>query len=587
MSTSFFSVGMIRRRATGIGALGVLGLALTGGCGGPLVRLPQPSLVRPQGPPSLARVQDLGGLPLPALGPLSIEHSDALLTPGEWLALHGKNLTSDSKVTLGGRPAVVAGTLAGGALLVRVPRGVQPGMQPLQVDNGVGTAQLTVATALYAFGGDAQGNAVRIRRLGSQTADGLDFEEQAFDIPFPLARFQALSPDGAILYALQEPTREVDVGEESESSVSSSPANATAVVSDLLVIHMGGKGGPRQVARVSLTLQGNPTGLQVGPFGQLVILQERQLTVCDTTNPLAPTPVAQLVLAGATPKRELIDAEFLGNGRQLVVLEAFANQAHLIDLQVPSQPRLISSIALSQVQDQPYSIDLAPGPDPLSLWVLQGPNMRLAGKRLVDGISGAWKNAKELELKAAAKTLGNSAMSSALPTSESLSKLQQLVLANGQLQLAKSIPLPAEVFPFFVQPDYQGSLYVSGVNRKNQFTDLEASLDGVKRLLGALKDTAQLGLVLKVGVDSGQVVTATQGVAIYYDLALLPGGQLMTSTVRLGPGYIPPRLTLDWGFEVPGHSFSKLREVANTALKITEAVRRMLPPYRYERIGVQ
>lgn len=93
--------------------------------------------------------------------------------------------------------------------------------------------------------------------------------------------------------------------------------------------------------------------------------------------------------------------------------------------------------------------------------------------------------------------------------------------------------------------------------------------------------------MLKVSADTGAVTTAVQGVAIYYDLALLPTGQMLTSTVRLGPGYIPPRLTLDWGFEVPGRSFAKLREVANTGLKITDAVQRMLPPYRYERIGVQ
>lgn len=94
-------------------------------------------------------------------------------------------------------------------------------------------------------------------------------------------------------------------------------------------------------------------------------------------------------------------------------------------------------------------------------------------------------------------------------------------------------------------------------------------------------------MVLKVGTEDGSVTTAVQGMAIYYDLALLPSGQLLTSTVRLGPGYIPPRLTLDWGFEVPGRSFAKLREVANTGLKLTDVVRRMLPPYRYERIGVQ
>jgi hypothetical protein len=317
------------------------------------------------------------------------------------------------------------------------------------------------------------------------------------------------------------------------------------------------------------------------------VLQKRQLTIFDTSNPVQPKPLLQLPLAAPEQTRELVDAEFFADGRMLAVLEAYGNQVHLIDLGVPSQPRVLGALSLSEAYEQPFSIDLALGQDGQSLWVLQGPNLRLAGKRLVDGLSGAWHDVKALELKSAAKTVGQTAVGSAMLPKESLARLQLLRLTDGQLQLVKSIPLPPDIFPFFVQPDYQGSLYVSGINRKNQFTDLEASLDGIKRLLGAVKDTAQLGLVLKVGAEDGLVTTAFQGVALYYDLALLPSGQLLTSTVRLGAGYIPPRVTLDWGLEIPGQSFSKLREVANSGFKITTAVQRLLPPYRYERIGVQ
>lgn len=567
----------------GIGLLGMMS-----GCGGALTRVDRPLLLRPQGPPSIERTQDLGGLPLPAVGQLSVEHSDGLYTPGEWIAVHGQNLTADSRIVIGGRAAQVAGFLEGGALLTRLPRGVPPGPQMVQIDNGMGTAKTSILTAVYAFGGDAQGNAVRIRRMVAQGTDGSDFEDVAFDVLFPLARFVALSPDGAILYVLQEPTSELAQPESTDSSSAATPADATkTVVSELLVLHLGGKGGPRALQRMPLALQGKPTGLVVGPFGQLVVLQKRQLTVVDASTPLALHPLAQLPLAAPEQERELIDAEFVGDGRQLAVLEAFANQIHLIDLHQPSLPQVVTGISLSQAYEQPFSIDLALGADGQSLWVLQGPNLRLAGKRLVDGLSGAWRDVKAMELKAAGKTLGQTAVGTAMLPSESLSRLQLVQLIEGQLQVVKSIPLPPEVFPFFVQPDYQGSLYVSGVNRKNQFTDLEASLAGVGKLLGALKNTAQLGLVLKVSADTGAVTTAVQGVAIYYDLALLPTGQILTSTVRLGPGYIPPRLTLDWGFEVPGRSFAKLREVANTGLKITDAVQRMLPPYRYERIGVQ
>ena len=572
-----------RRLSTVCWFAGLL-LPLTSGCGGSLTRISPSVALRPQGPPTIERVQDLGGLPLPPSGPLSTEHSDQVFTPGEWLALQGRNLSPESRIVIGGRTAPVLGVLDGAGLLLRVPRGVSPGPQKLQIDNGVGTAQLQLPMAIYAFGGDVHGNALRIRQLGPERTEPQEFADKQLDIPFLKARFQVLSPDGSILYALQEPTS--DEAPEQPDAATAPPPSGT-VVCDLRVVHLGGKKGPRQVAEIPLALIGPPTGLAMGPFGQLVVLQKRQLTIFDTSNPVQPQPLIQLPLAAPEQTRELVDAEFFADGRTLAVLEAYGNQVHLIDLGVPSQPRLLGALSLSDSYEQPFSIDLAPGQDGQSLWVLQGPNLRLAGKRLVDGLSGAWQDAKALELKSAANMVGQTAVGSAMLPKESLARLQLLRLTDGQLQLAKTIPLPPEIFPFFVQPDYQGSLYVSGINRKNQFTDLEASLDGIKRLLGAVKDTAQLGLVLKVGAADGLVTTAFQGVALYYDLALLPTGQLLTSTVRLGAGYIPPRVTLDWGLEIPGQSFSKLREVANSGFKISTAVQRLLPPYRYERIGVQ
>lgn len=572
----------------GIGALG-LALCAATGCGGTLLRVNQPDSLRPEHPPRIERVQDLGGLPLPSLGPISAEHSDGIYTPGEWIALQGQNLTLQTRVSIGGQPAQVVGALQGGGLLVRMPRGVVPGTQPLSVDNGVGAAQVGIATAIYAYGGDAQGGAVRIRRLSGQPDSYVD--SSSFDLAFPLARFMALSPDGATLFVLQEPTGELVASQPSSPTVDpASPANPSSDklrVSELVSIHLGAKGGPQVVHRLPLALQGKPTGMQIGPFGQLVVLQARQLTVIETAGPGHIRPLSQLPLAAPNEERELIDAEFLGDGQLVAVLEAYTNQLHLIDVHQPSQPQRIGAVTLSQAFEQPYSIDLAPGDDRESLWVLQGPNLRLAGKRLLDGLRGAWRDTKALELRAAGQTIGQTAVGAAMLPKENLTRLELIRLSGNALSVVKSVPLPPDVFPFFVQPDYRGSLFVSGIHRKNQFTDLEASLDGVLRILGAVKNTAQLGVVLKVSAETGAISTELQGVAMYYDLALLPSGQLLTSTVRLGAGYIPPRVTLDWGFEVPGLSFVKLREMANTALKITDAVQRLLPPYRYERIGVQ
>lgn len=575
----------VMTKRTRLCAIGLC-LSATLGCGGTLSRVSQPDLLPSQLPPTIDRTQDLGGLPLPSLGPISTEHSDGLYTPGEWIALHGKNLTAATRVTIGGQPTPVLGFFEGGALLTRMPRGVIPGPQTLSVDNGAGSAQVRIPTAIYAFGGDAQGNSVRIRRLSGQP-DAL-IDQDAFDQPFPLARFVALSSDGGSLYVLQEPTGELAPADPSSgTSTSPSQPGAALQVSELLSIHLGAKGGPQVVTRLPLALQGKPTAMKLGPFGQLVVLQARQLTVIETAGPGQIRPLSQLPLAAPQEERALIDAEFIGDGQLLTVLEAYANQLHLIDLHQPSLPQLVGGVTLSQAYEQPFSIDLAPGEDSSSVWVLQGPNFRLAGKRLSDGLGGVWRDAKALDLRAAGKTLGQTAVGAAMLPKESLTRIEQVRLVGGSLTVVKSLPLPPDVFPFFVQPDYRGSLFVSGINRKNQFTDLEASFDGVRRVLGAVKDTAQLGVVLKVGTETGAVTTALQGMAIYYDLALLPSGELLTSTVRLGAGYVPPRVTLDWGLEVPGRSFAKLREVANTALKITDAVQRLLPPYRYERIGVQ
>lgn len=582
-------------RALLIVLCGTLSL-LSIGCGRTLVRVPIPSLdERPAGPPRLDSAIDLGALPLPAQGELSTEHSDKLFTPGEWVALNGENLVGSSRITLAGRPVAVAGRLANGALLVRVPRGVLPGLVTLTLDNGLGAASLQLRTALYAFGGDVHDGALRLRRLIAQeeTGPGLGFEDKDLDIPFAKARFLALSADGGILYVLQEEDTHVTGA---PSLVNGAVGLATAMAGgeancELLVVHLGGKGGPQKMRTTGLTLSSQPTGLAVSPAGLLVILQQRQITVLETSDPTQPRRLAQLAVAEPAQERELIDAEFLAGGKLLAVLEAYANQVHLVDLTVASQPRLLSAVSLSRALDQPFSIDLAASADGQSLWILQGPNLKLGGKRLLDGLSAAWSDARALEFRAAAKDVGGAFSGAAMLPSEkgaaSLSRLVQLTLAGGSLQLARSVALPASLFPFFLLPDREGSLYVSGISRTNPFADVEGSAEGLLRLLTALKNTVQLGTVLKVGPEDGALTTVLQGVAIYYDLALLPNGKPLVSTVRLGPGYIPPRLTLDWGIEIAGGSFSKLREVANTGFQITQVVKRLLPPYRYERIGVQ
>jgi hypothetical protein len=218
--------------------------------------------------------------------------------------------------------------------------------------------------------------------------------------------------------------------------------------------------------------------------------------------------------------------------------------------------------------------------------VLQGPNLRLSGKRLLDGLKGLWKDVKKLQFRQAMGTAGGAIAGAGM--ADTLSRLVQLALQDGELRIVKSIMLPPEIYPFFIQPDRKGSVYVSGINRAApDFGHVELSIAGLRSLLDQLKNMAQVGRILKVSAADGSNTTELKGFAIYYDISLLPAGQLLVSVVRLNPTYFPPKISLDWGFEIGGKGFVKLREIANSTFKLTEALKKLLPPYSYEQIGVQ
>ncbi len=566
----------------------VILLFATGGCGGALVRVAPPGPGQATGPAPLIReVIDLGGLPIRERGELSDDHADGRFTPGEWVALVGEGLHASPRITVGGVQVKPAGYLEGGSILIRIPRGLTPGSHPVVVQTAAGQATTQLATSLFVVGADTQDDAVRIRRLAP---GGLSIEDDELDIDFDRVRFTAFSSDGALLYAIQKPNTDTwGVPSKLNTLLKvTKKVRGGPVKCELLIVHLGARDKPRKVGSVPLTLSAPPTAMVTGPAGVLVILHGRELTLLDLSAPLKPSPVATLALAEKGSKAALVDAAFLADGRWLAVLEAYENRVHLVDLGDPRRPGRQPGIALSKAVAQPFSIDLAADRDGKSLWVLQGPNLRLAGKRLLGGLKGLWGDVKQLEFRQAAGTAAGAMKSGAMPPQESLCRVVKLVLQGEELEVAASIPLPADLFPFFIQPDGQGAVYVSGINRgAPDFSGLKPSLSGLKQLLGMLKGTAQLGRVLRVSAQDGGSEVILKGMAIYFDLALLPGGRLLVSTMRLGPGYVPPRLTLDWGLEIPGHSFAKLREVANSGLKISEAFKRLIPPYSYERISVQ
>jgi hypothetical protein len=541
-----------------------------------VVRLQSPAQAEPSGPPTLVKAVDLGALPLAAEGELTVEHSDNVLTPGEWVALLGSELGPGTKVSIAGRPLELAGWLESGSLLVRLPRGVTPGAHTLIADNGKGVARVPVTVASYVWAADTRGDALRFRELGAKEEE---LERRSHDIPFPKARYAALSPEGALLFALQEPKYDGALTPDALESLKDTWGAAfdKAAPCELRVVHMGGRGGPKTVGSLTLELTTRPTAIAAGPRGLIAVIERRHVLIIDANDPAHPRLLAKLEVATGEP-RELADAEFLDDGKRLVVLEGYENTLHLIDLEQPSAPQIAGRLNLADAQPEPFSIDLAPAPGGKAVFALQGPNLRLAGKKLQEGVKNVWNSAK-VGFKVPPGA-GEAPM-------QTLSRVVEVKLEDNRLVLGHSVPLPKDLFPFFVASDADGALYVSALHGQNPFDGLTASLDGVVKLLGALRDTAQFSRVIRIDPRTGETTTVLQSTAIYFEVTMLSTGRLLASLTRLGPGYLPPRITLDWGFEIVDGQFVKLREVANTGLGIIDAVTRLLPPYRYERVGAQ
>ncbi|MCK5691006.1 hypothetical protein KAI87_17115, partial [Myxococcota bacterium] len=161
------------------------------------------------GPPSISEVLDLGALPLSESAPTESMHTDRVGTPGEWLAIVGKNLGHASRVLIGGRETKIRGHLAGGSILVKVPTGLS-----LESNDGVvvetprGQTYAKLRLASYVLAADTDGDKVHIVRHSKKVAqEKPPFEEDIFEVGLRRAKFIALSPDHGVAYVIQTPKK--------------------------------------------------------------------------------------------------------------------------------------------------------------------------------------------------------------------------------------------------------------------------------------------------------------------------------------------------------------------------------------------
>jgi hypothetical protein len=564
-------------------------LTLLAGCSAtPVVRIAHPEEVA--GPPAIEQLVDLGGMPLAALGELSQEHRDDRLTPGEWVAVLGRSLANKPMVAIDGRPVPVAGYVQGGSLLIRVPRGISPrGKHRLQVRTPYGEATTTLRAASHLVAADLNGKSLRTLLMTHDTDRLLDHDPQ--DIDLKESYFHTLNASGNLLYVLQW-----------FGTQHAAPDGRTYTGSTIATLHMAARDKPQHVGSFPVATFGSPKALGMLDDSTLLVLSERDLVVMDVSRMGGEAEVARIDLPViARPEGVPVqyqDMVVLQQPPSVAVLEVFSNSVSLINLQDRRAPRLEASLTLSRQLDVPWSIDIAPDPaDGRSLWVLQGPNFRIAGDKLRQVIERVQAKADDVFAVLTGQPAAQAAPPAeppaspapgvapvpvqpapgAQPPSVRLSRLVRLRAEGQALRLVEERALPPSFFPFFAHARAGGEVLVSGINANVfRFGALPLSIDGLKQAISVVTDSVQVGTIVAVKKDA-PFRPVVQGIAIYFGMETLPDGTLAYSMLRPGVQAIPPGMVASWGIEAED-KFVELRTLEWTSL---------IPPYAVGAFAVQ
>lgn len=530
----------------------VLLLLGTFGCGGALTHAPRSTS---SAPPRIDRLIDLGALPRSTEGALDQAESDGRFFPGERVAVVGEGL-HDADLALDGAPLSTVGYLEGGSVIVRLPPSLTP-----RADHRItaGDASATFESSLYVIGSDTDGDAVRFMRVGP-TVGRKKVKDERLKVDQPRSLCHALSPDGALLYAL---------GIEEKRG----KGKEAAFVAQIATIHLGAGGGPERLGAIRVELGAQPTKIAVR--GDLmVLLSNDELVTLSLRDPLSPVELGRVRVAEADNDRH-VDLLLLES--TAVILEAIDNRVRTVSLADPSKPAVVGTRSLGPAEDFPFSSDLVPDTkDPRAFFVLQGVNVRTATKKVSEGansVVGLGRKGWDL-LRGKEEQKSEEAPAFEVPKR---GRLVRIRLGDDLSEEAK-IELPDDFIPMFAVPAADGGFYVSGVAPGAlDIEHLDASLDAAGQILRFLKDSVQLGKIVKVDrTGAGQIVL--QGVSVFFDLDLLPDGKLVYSGMRLSGRLTPPFVGINWGIGLEGGYFYGLNKLDYGYF---------VPPYTYGQVSVQ
>ncbi|MFH1131697.1 MAG: IPT/TIG domain-containing protein [Pseudomonadota bacterium] len=348
------------------------------------------------GAPSISSIRDIGTGALPRLGEFAIDRSDGRTEIGELLLIRGSNFGKQPTVTIGGRPGEVIAHAKGGAIIVRVPTEIDPGLIELTVANENGSR--SKKHLVRRLGVAISGQELLLFEVG---VDGLakDLEQR---IPLVGANSLAISADGSVAYVAGTKTNEVIFW-----VVDLTSKNEGRIVSER---KMPGK---RVIALATA---------KKAPLG--AVLTDTHLVYFSTERMLRPEFYRAHPLAIELQKQMPIGVGLSGNGRALAILLAEQNRIAFFDSSNPSvfsQPQMVDVLPdtrLPVVQDLSFSADDG------SLWVASGDTPH--------SIVGGYQNAQIISLKMVEKNGQQKLEVSTRWTLEGVGSPQALVVGPGQ-----------------------------------------------------------------------------------------------------------------------------------------------------------
>ena len=320
---------------------------------GKLVRVPLggPGDVQPQ----IIKLMDLGSLSIPDQGELNTLESDETFIAGEWVAVAGTGLnTNGTRLYLDGTETQVRGGLKGGGLIFRLPRDLKfRHAYTVRVETPRGAAESKLQVANLLAMADARENRLVFWKTSAEKKRL--FEEQELTMPCAEAGPFAHAQSGGILYATAR-------GAKQEGP---SPYQ-------LKTVHLGAKGGPRQVFSTGYEAKNAAVSL-VPTASHLFMLTDSELVIFSLADPVQPKLIAHKSLPLPSKHATYRDLILLGDGSKAVVLEQENNQVYLIDLADPAAPTVAGPFAVIPAAGSSYSVGLAPDRgNAKAFWLLTG-----------------------------------------------------------------------------------------------------------------------------------------------------------------------------------------------------------------------